>query len=52
MKVNVGDFISAYVTIFNPEEEISVRLIESSNDSYNNIKIKASSKLVIITSLL
>ena len=42
MKVNVGDYISAYVTIFNPEEEISVRLIESSKDSYNTIKIKAS----------
>ena len=41
MKVKTGDFISAYVTIFNPKEEIEVRLLESSN-SYNNIMIKAS----------
>lgn len=40
--VNSGDFISAYVTIFNPDENVIVRLYESSNNSHNSIEVPSS----------
>ncbi len=40
--VNVGDFVSAYVTVYNPDEEVTVRLFESSKDSHSNVIVPAS----------
>ncbi len=40
--VNIGDFISAYVTIYNPDGDVTVRLFESSKNSHNNITVPAS----------
>ncbi len=37
-----NDFISAYVTIYNPEEEVIVRLLESSISNYNDIVVSPS----------
>ena len=46
INVNIGDFISAYVTIYNPEEEVTVRLFESSENSHKNVIIPASDEPV------
>lgn len=43
INVNVGDYVSAYVTVLNPDADVIVRLYESANSSFNNIKISASS---------
>ena len=40
--VRSGDLISAYVTIFNPEGEVVVRLFESSARSYNDVIVPPS----------
>lgn len=42
INVNIGDFISAFVTIYNPEEEVTVRLFESSKNSHTNVTIPPS----------
>lgn len=44
--VNIGDFVSAYVTVYNPEEEVTVRLFESSKNSHKNVVIPPSDEPV------
>ena len=46
INVNVGDFVSAYVTVYNPEEEVTVRLFESSKNSHKNVIIPPSDEPV------
>lgn len=40
--VNIGDFISAYVTIYNPEEPVIVSLFESSKDDCGSVVVQPS----------
>ena len=40
--VDIGDIISAYVTIFNPEDEVTVRLFEYSVASFTDIIVPPS----------
>ena len=40
--VNIGDFISAYVTIYNPEEPVIVSLFESSKDDWGSVVVQPS----------
>lgn len=42
IEVNIGDFVSAYVTVYNPEEEVTVRLFESSKNSHTNVTVSPS----------
>ncbi|WP_405291002.1 glycosyltransferase family 2 protein [Methanobrevibacter sp.] len=42
LDVNIGDFISAHVTVYNPQEDVTVRLFESSKDSYTDVIVNAS----------
>ena len=41
-KINVGDFISGYVTVFNPEGDVIVRLYESSKSKFTDVTVPAS----------
>ena len=40
--VNIGDFISAYVTIYNPEKPVTVTLFESSKDDCGSVVVQPS----------
>ena len=46
IRVNAGDFVSAYVTVYNPEDEVTVRLFESSVNSHKNVVIPPSDEPV------